>query len=1103
LAVEVDGRRVPTIPGFKARSLFAYLLLYPGPHPRIRLAGRFWPEVNDASALASLRVALWAVRRALEAAGGTAHLTADRLTAGLATDLPYEVDVQQFDRLVTAGDPLSLATAVALYRGPVLADLPDEWVLDVQDEYRVRVSDACEHLGDEAEASGDLAAAANWARRALAHEPARETCHRALISRLAASGRAGEALAAYRKCATVLEAEFGVEPAAETQDLARRIRARSGSAPPPGRRPPGVVARTPMVGRSKEIGDLEARFRAAVDGSAPQFLLITGEGGIGKTRLVAELAARVAARGGRCASGSGSELTGGPPFAAWSEVLRELVAQTALPPEGVTWAADIARLVPSVTTVWGRPPSVPSPAPELERARLFEAIAELLAWSARDKPLLIILDDLHLADAASLAVLGFIGRRLHGLRVLVAGTRRPLPPNADLEAVLEGMRRHAVLAGELELGPLDDAAVRTIAIASAPGIDATAADRIVAGSGGNPLLARESARAVAAGQHPFEGLRALVRGPLRRLTPAARLLVDVATVVARPLEPAEAADLVGVDALIDALGADTLGELLDVAGDRRIRFTHSLLRDACHRELSPVRLARLHALIADVLGRRPGRSAAEVARHHRLAGDDRAALGYLMIAAGDARGLGALDDAAALLREASALAGGDAAVATEVWLALADVEAWRGRRSAWEEAVGNATTLLSASGDFLAIAEAHASRGRWLHTVLCYPREALTAYRAALDLLDEHVLEAPELRAVALAGAAWCEAMAGDATRVEALAAASEAVVEVVGDALLGAELALARGAALARSGRMAMAEGPYTRAAELAQGAGRPDLARVALSNAAATAACRGDFQQALELAHRGQRCESGGLYEDLVCHGGVAHALSRLGCHREALAAAEIEAALAARSGGSEHEAMADYDLGTVALAAGDAERAVERLAAALNMPNTRFFSRPLARLLLAEARLVSGDPSGAAAELDAIPFEPVGPGDLPDTLVARLVRLEGLLAAERGDVDHALHRLGEAERLWRRRLDEASATGDAFAASLVDLGRPPVAGLVEPALEVGRVLADRARTLATAGRLAEAAVVATEASAIADTLGFEGYRAAITSLVAAGSP
>jgi len=1101
--VYVDERRVPTIPGFKARSLFAYLMLNPGPHPRIRLAGRFWPDVFDTSAMASLRVALWAVRRGLEAAGGAPHLATDRLTAGMAADLPHEVDVVTFDQLVAAGDAQSLTAAVALYRGPLLTELPDEWVLEAQDEYRTRVADACERLGDHAQAAGDLSAAAEWARRAVGHEPARETSHRALISRLAANRRGGEALAAYRKCAAVLEAEFGVEPSAETQALVQRIRAdASGPAPTTVPRPPVVSARSPIVGRAEESRELHEHFIAAVDGSAPRFVLITGEGGIGKTRVAAELAVTFGGRGGRHASGSGSELSGGPPFAPWSEVLRDLVMQTPAPAEGVPWAADVARLVPSVTTRWGRSPSPPSSAPELERVRLFHSVAELLTWTAHDAPVLITLDDLHLADAASLALLAYIGRRLQEVGAFIVGTRRPYPANPELEAVLEGLRRHDVLAGELLLRPLADTAIRSIVAASAPGLDDAAADLIVAGAGGNPLLAREGSRAVANGQQPFDGLRAVVRGPLGRLPAAARLLVDVATAVARPLDPAEAADLIGVDTLSDALRADSIGELLDIAGDRRIRFAHSLLRDACYQELSPVRLVRLHARIADVLARRPGRSAAEVARHHRLAGDERAAGGFLMIAAADARALGALTDAASLLREAADLAAGDAAGEAEIWLALADVEAWRGRRPEWEEAFDRALALLTGTGDHLAIAEAHASRGGWLHTMLCYPREALTSYRMALDLLDEHRLDAPELRALALAGTAWAEGIAGDPSRVEALATAGEAIPEASGDVLLAAEIALARGAALVRVGRMVEAEGPYLRAAELAQQAGRHDLARVALASIAAAAACRGDFQRAFELGRRGQSCESGGIYEDLIIHAGVAHALSRLGRHGEALAAAVEEADLAARSGSAEHAAMAGYDLGAVALAAGQVDRAVPELAAALAFPDTRFFSRPLARFLLAEARLATGDDAGAERELDAIPFEPVGPADLPDTLVARMARLEGLLAARRGDLDLALDRLSEAEQAWRRRLESAATMGDAFAANVVDLGRPPAAGLVEPAVEVGRILADRATTLASAGRLGEAIAAATEAGAIADSSGFEGYRTTIESLINTGT-
>src|SRR5207245_939395 len=97
-----------------------------------------------------------------------------------------------------------------------------------------------------------------------------------------------------------------------------------------------------------------------------------------------------------------------------------------------------------------------------------------------------------------------------------------------------------------------------------------------------------------------------------------------------------------------------------------------------------------------------------------------------------------------------------------------------------------------------------------------------------------------------------------------------------------------------------------------------------------------------------------------------------------------------------------------------------AVGRLAGALANPGTRFFSRPQARLLLAEARLASGDLAGAEAELDSMPFEPVGPADLPDTLVAHMSRLEGLLAAGQGRLEQALAHLEEAAQAWRRRLE-----------------------------------------------------------------------------------
>ncbi len=215
------------------------------------------------------------------------------------------------------------------------------------------------------------------------------------------------------------------------------------------------------------------------------------------------------------------------------------------------------------------------------------------------------------------------------------------------------------------------------------------------------------------------------------------------------------------------------------------------------------------------------------------------------------------------------------------------------------------------------------------------------------------------------------------------------------------------------------------------------------------------------------------------------------RPGEHDDAMAAAQRLTTIAMRSGVTEFEAMTDFDAGAVAFAAGEDENAIQRLDAALSVPATRHFSRPAARLLLAEARLRGGDPAGAERELDLIPAEPVTAADLPDTLVARLVRIEGLLAAERDDPQTALTRFAEAESAWRRRLGPGGLPGDAVTMNLVDLGRPAVAGLIEPAVELGRVLADRALVLRAAGCHGEAAAAAAEAAELAEAMAFTGYR------------
>ncbi len=312
------------------------------------------------------------------------------------------------------------------------------------------------------------------------------------------------------------------------------------------------------------------------------------------------------------------------------------------------------------------------------------------------------------------------------------------------------------------------------------------------------------------------------------------------------------------------------------------------------------------------------------------------------------------------------------------------------------------------------------------------------------------------MRAEALAACAWAEAVAGDAAAAERLLDAAAALAGDGGD-LLQHAVEHARALALIRRARFADAYAPSVAAGEAAERARRPDLSYGAWVNAACAAACAGDFDAALEFVDRGTRAVAGhGLgtieFQYLAAR---AFVLVRLGRFAEAVAAADAEGVLAERLGTATLEATAAHDRGMVALAAGDPR---DRRGAA-RRPRSTPARRSAARSPVSPGPRRScalGRLDEAEGELRATALEPVGPSDFPDTLVPRLTRLQGLVAAGRGDHVLAAQRLEEAAAGWRRRLARG-AEGDAYTAVLADLGRPPAAGLVEPARELERALAD----------------------------------------------
>ena len=709
LRLDVDGRPLPAIPSRRARSLLGWLALHPGLHPRSRVAAVFWPDVLEHSSRGSLRTTLATLRRALGPHADV--LVGGRADVGL--DGAASVDTREIDRLVAAD---RLEDALALCDGELLADLDDDWVLAARQAHRERVGELLAALGARAEAVGDRDAAVRHARRRLELDPLSEDAARALMQRLGEAGDGAAAIAVFETFRGALRRDLGMAPSAETRALAEALRA-------PARAPeatlPDALARpdhAPLVGRGDQLAALRRAWRRASAGSAGVVLVEAAAGG-GKTRLLSEFAGEARDAGavvlaGRCLQ------DGVVPFAPFTEALRR-IAGDPLP----AWVVDeLTRLLPEL----GPAGSAPAGSPEDARHRLLEAVAAAIGETARRGPVLLVIEDLHWADAATVAMLGHVVRTVGWAPLLVAGSRR------DDES------------GEPALGDLLDELGRAHRLerVAVPGLSAQEAGRLAGAwlraeparaladvlhrrTGGNPLFVEALARhlveshpedgadlAAAAGTEVPEGVRAVIDRRLARLPADAVGAVRLGAVAGEDflLDDVARAGAVDDEATAEALEAAVAAGLVDAGGGpARYRFAHALVREAVLAGLSSTRRALLHRRMADALAERPDRLP-ERARHlldaRPLADADVAARAALAAAALATQGL-AYEDAAALLgRALEAGLAGHEPLRLELLLALGDARLRLGDGDGARTAFADAATLARARGDADALARA-------------------------------------------------------------------------------------------------------------------------------------------------------------------------------------------------------------------------------------------------------------------------------------------------------------------------------------------------------------------------------------------------------------
>jgi DNA-binding SARP family transcriptional activator len=420
--------------GAKQRALLAVLLLHANDVvPTERLIDELWGESPPATVAKSIQVYVSRLRKQL----GDGRLVTRAPGYVLVVDAS-ELDVARVERLVAeaAGvDPEAAARklreALALWRGPPLADLAYEPFARAPiarlEELRLV---ALEQRIDAELASGRHAELVGELEALVGEHALRERLRGQLMLALCRSGRQAEALEAYRQARRALVEELGIEPGRRLRELHEAILQQDPRLDLAVAAEPAPAPRTVFVGRDRELTELVGGLEDAFAARGRLFLLV-GEPGIGKSRLAEELIAHARARGARILVGRCWEAGGAPAYWPWVQSLRAYVRDTEsteLRSQLGPGAADLAQIVPELRQRFPDLPELPSPGSEGARFRMFDACAQFLRNASHGRPIVLVLDDLHAADAPSLLLLQFLARELGSSRLLVIGAYRDVDP---------------------------------------------------------------------------------------------------------------------------------------------------------------------------------------------------------------------------------------------------------------------------------------------------------------------------------------------------------------------------------------------------------------------------------------------------------------------------------------------------------------------------------------------------------------------------------------------------------------------------------------------------------------------------------------------------
>jgi DNA-binding SARP family transcriptional activator len=657
-----DGDARIELGGAKQRALLALLVLNANKVvARERLIDELWGARPPATAVKSVQVYVSRLRKLLP----TGALET-RAPGYLLEVAPDQVDLLRFERLVAAArrvEPADasrlLREALALWRGQALAEFEEPFAKAEAGRLEHQRLAALEErldadlaLGRHAELVGELEAL-------VAEHPHRERLRAQLMLALYRCDRQADALAAFRDARTALD-ELGLEPSARLRALEQEILTQHAALAPAraarrlSAKPiplPGSLLTTspfPFVGRELELAAIAALLGGAERGEG-NLVLLSGEPGAGKTRLVRELAREAAARGATVLYGVSDPSVTVPyqPLLEWLEYLVRACDPAALAECLGEDGEALARLLPVLAVLTSRGTPAQRPESPTDRFLLQSSVVGFLRRVGELSPLVLVAEDIHWADGETLLLLGRLARAVPGTRLLVVASFRQ--PGEEIGRELADMLASVSRLDSTHRIGLDNLSAKDVSEFVREATDADASAELVTAIGeltdGTPLLLCELWRELVASDaiaisdahaslaRPIAELRSperiseLVDQRLSRLLPVTTMLIELAAVTGPRFELRVVAKAAGLDqpafaAALEQAARSGIVEDLPAAAPAG-RFTHELLRRAVYDRISGIRRAELHLRIGESLERNRAEVSADVvaelAHHFTLA----------------------------------------------------------------------------------------------------------------------------------------------------------------------------------------------------------------------------------------------------------------------------------------------------------------------------------------------------------------------------------------------------------------------------------------------------------------------------------------------------